>query len=588
MSLKLLLQLAAATAAAVEVTATTQADFDYIIIGGGTSGLTVANRLSEDSSVSVLVIEAGGSVLDNKNVTDVDGYGLAFGTDIDWAYESVNQTYGGNTRKVLRAGKALAGTSAINGMAYTRAEDIQIDAWETIGNEGWTWESLLPYYLKSENLTRPTQDQTSKGASYNTDLHGTDGDLKVGFTDIPANNLTATLNQTMMGLGVPWTEDVNGGKMRGFNVYPSTIDYENYVREDAARAYYWPFATRENLQVLNNTFVNRLVWANGCGDAKATGVEVTLSNGTIITINTRREVIISAGALKSSGILELSGVGNPSILQQNNISVRVNLPAVGENLQDQANTDLSATSLANVTGTKTVVYPNIYDIFGNDTESLRQRLSDQLQQYAADTASANNGVMSATDLESLYQVQLDLIFTGKAPVAEILFYPGGGATLASEYWSLLPFSRGSVHIGASEPTAMPVINPNYFMLEFDMEVHAAIAQYVREIFQASPLKDIIQEETLPGQSVPQAATNEDWKQWILNGNYRSNFHPVGTAAMMPRSIGGVVNEQFQVYGTKNVRVVDASVLPYQVCGHLTSTLYAISERAADFIKATSS
>lgn len=495
-------------------------------------------------------------------------------------------------------------------MAYTRAEDIQIDAWQTIGNDGWTWDSLLPYYLKSENLTAPTTEQAARGASYDADVHGYDGDLLVGWATIAENNLTATLNQTLNGLGVPWTADVNGGKMRGFNVFPSTIDYANYVREDAARAYYWPVAAaRDNLHVLTNTFVNRITWANStkCGSAQAAGVEVTQADGSVATIAVQREVVLSAGALKSPGILELSGVGSPAVLAQHDIPVRVVLPAVGENLQDQANTDMGAdTTAADLAGTKTVIYPDVYDLFAaNETEALRQRLGASLAQYANDTAAANGGVMKPADLQDLFQVQLDLIFTGRAPVAEILFYPGGGAALSSEYWSLLPFSRGSVHIGSAEPAAMPVINPNYFMLGFDTEMHVAVAKYIRKIFQSAPLSDNIQEETAPGQSVLSAtATDEEWEQWLMNGNCkycvispdrtdlfsnpslldRSNFHPVGTAAMMPRDIGGVVNEKFQVYGTKNVRVVDASVLPYQVCGHLTSTLYAVSERAADIIK----
>ncbi|PYH94523.1 alcohol oxidase [Aspergillus ellipticus CBS 707.79] len=565
-------------------------EYDYVIIGGGTSGLVVANRLSENPDVSVLVIEAGDSVYDNYNVTDVDGYGLAFGTDIDWQYETVLQPYAGNVTQVLRAGKALSGTSAINGMAYTRAEDVQIDAWQAIGNEGWTWDSLLPYYLKSENLTAPTTAQAEAGATFDAAVNGEDGPLAVGWPELPLSNLTSTVNATFAALGVPWTADVNGGKMRGFNVFPSTIDYAEYVREDAARAYYFPFDTRANLHVLLNTFANRIVWSDAAtaGDhVTAAGVEITYANGTTSVVGAREEVIVSAGSLKSPAILELSGVGNPAVLEPLNITVKVDLPTVGENLQDQTNAGAYANATSDLTGGKTVAYPNVYDVYGNETSAVARSVRHQLRQWARETAEVSSGTMTASDLEALFQVQYDLIFTDKAPIAEILYYPGGGNELAVQFWGLLPFARGTVHIASADPTTFPTIDPNYWKFDWDIDSTIAIAKYIRKTLQTAPLKDLIAVETSPGAAVATDAEESVWEDWLLT-EYRSNFHPVGTAAMMPKAKGGVVSEQLTVYGTSNVRVVDASVLPFQVCGHLTSTLYAVAERASDLIKAESS
>ncbi|KJK77220.1 hypothetical protein H634G_07527 [Metarhizium anisopliae BRIP 53293] len=566
----------------------TASKYDYIVIGGGTSGLVIANRLSEDRNVSVLVIEAGKSVLNNANVTDVDGYGLAFGTDIDWQYKSVNQTYGGNKELVFRAGKAVAGTSAINGMAYTRAEDVQIDAWQTIGNEGWTWEKLLPYYLQSEKLTIPSQSQVSKGASYNASLHGKSGPLDVGFFDIPDNDLTGVLNTTMNGLGIPWVEDVNGGKMRGFNIFPSTINVAANVREDAARAYYWPVASRQNLHLLVDTFVNRIIWqdkANNSDHVTASGVEVTLANGTTSVVSANREVIVSAGALKSPGILELSGIGDATLLEKHEIPVQVNLPTVGENLQDQTNAQSGAAIKANMTSATHVVYPNVYDIYGNQTDSLALSMQKKIKDYARATAEVSNGIMKASDLEALFQVQYDLIFKQRTPIAEILYSARGDNAISSEYWTLLPFARGNVHISSSDPTAMPIINPNFFMLDWDLDSMIAVAKYIRTSFSAGPLGKLVEGVTIPDPAVVgDDASDAAWKKWLLDGHYRSNFHPVGTAAMMPREKGGVVDNKLKVYGTSNVRVVDASILPYQVCGHLTSTLYAMAELTAELIK----
>nr|BBE38580.1 FAD-dependent glucose dehydrogenase [Aspergillus bisporus]BBE38581.1 FAD-dependent glucose dehydrogenase [synthetic construct] len=576
-------------ALAAPVASSAAVKYDYVIVGGGTSGLVIANRLSENENVSVLVIEAGDSVLNNVNVTDVNGYGRAFGTAIDWQYESVPQIYGGNSTQVLRAAKALGGTSTINGMSFTRAEDVQIDAWETIGNDGLTWNNLWPYYMKSENFTIPTEQQQLAGAAYNPEYHSETGPVKIAFSNFPPSNVTTFVNETMQSFGVPWSPDVNGGKMRGFSVFPLTLDYENYVRDDAARAYYWPFEARPNLHVLLNTFAYRIVWTGAVsnGQVTASGVEVTFANGTVGVVGANQEVIVSAGALKTPGILELSGIGNPPILADNNIAVQVNLPTVGENLQDQITSTMGASGFEDITGAKTVVYANVHDIFGDDAESFAKSVANNIPQYAKQIATVSGNTMTAKNLQTLFNVQYDLIFNQNISIAEILYIPTGTKALNSLYWGLLPFARGNVHISSSDPKAMPVINPNYFMFDWDTDSQVAIAKYIRKSWETAPLKTLIQDETLPGYgAVPQGASDDEWKQWLIS-TYRSNFHPVGTAAMMPREIGGVVDVNHTVYGTTNVRVVDASVLPFQVCGHLVSTLYAEAERVADLIKASS-
>lgn len=306
-----LLPLAAATPA--HVSQNSPESFDYIVVGGGTAGLVVANRLSEQQNISVLVIEAGGSVYNNSNVTDTAGYGNAFGTSIDWAYQSVNQEYGGGKPQTLRAGKALGGSTTINGMVYTRAQDAQIDAWEAIGNEGWNWENLFPYYKKGEGFQIPSDYPflQGSGVTYNSSSHGYEGPLKVGWPPAQENDgLAQTLNQTYQSFDVPYNEDLNGGNMVGFSLYPMTVDSELDVREDAARAYYYPYQSRKNLHVLSNTHANRLKWENS-EDVTANGVEVTLANGTTAVVHAKREVILSAGSLRSPILLEHSGIGNP-------------------------------------------------------------------------------------------------------------------------------------------------------------------------------------------------------------------------------------------------------------------------------------
>lgn len=198
------------------------------------------------------------------------------------------------------------------GMTYLRAEKSQIDAWETIGNTGWNWDTLYPYYKKSEDFTLPTVAQTAAGASFIADFHGEDGSLKTGFPfDLLNGSFHGNISASWETLGLPPNPDANDGDMRGSYIWPSTIDTDANVREDAARAFYYPVQNRPNLFLFVNTTANRIVWhTQTSGAPTAKGVEVTAANGTVYEIGVKREVILSAGALRSPAILELSGVGN--------------------------------------------------------------------------------------------------------------------------------------------------------------------------------------------------------------------------------------------------------------------------------------
>lgn len=197
-------------------------------------------------------------------------------------------------------------------MTYIRAERAQIDAWEAVGNKGWNWATLFPYYKKSENFSIPTASQIATGATYISGYHGEEGLLKTGYIyQLLNGSFHDTVSTTWGVLGLPLNKDVNGGVIRGFNVWPSTIDREKFLREDAATAYYYPIQQRENLFVFLNTSVNRIVWGDRKDGAVAKGFEVRSSNGTLHIIRARKEVILSTGSLRTPAILELSGVGNP-------------------------------------------------------------------------------------------------------------------------------------------------------------------------------------------------------------------------------------------------------------------------------------
>ncbi|KAI6716147.1 glucose oxidase [Diplocarpon mali] len=569
---------------------TTGLTYDYVIVGAGTSGLAVANRLSELPNITVAVIEAGDSVLNNANVSSIGGYSLAFGTDIDYAYQTVNQTYANGAAQTLRAGKAIGGTSTINGkagsldcsrdsglikrigMSYTRAEDVQLDAWEELGNSGWNWKSLLPYVRSQISNPSPWIPATRNHSRYFVPSESKY--IKSEQFQTPANWQIAT--------GITYDPEVHG-----FRGPLKSIKLEMSGKMQPEHSNYWPFENRNNLVMHSNTVANRILWkeTGGLSGAVAGGVEITSANGTIGTIFASKEVILSAGAIRSSGILELSGIGNPDILEPLGIQVVVDLPTVGENLQDQVNNEISYSGNSSFAGSSSLVaYPNAGDIYGGNLSSLAEAVFAKIPSYAATVANASNHVVSEADLLKFFNIQYDLIFKSNIPILEI-FNSVGASYVSLQFWSLLPFSRGNIHIKSADPREALTINPNFFMLDFDLNMQVESARFIRNtLAKAEPLAAIISGESSPGLSVlAEDADEAAFGQWIKD-SYRSNFHPVGTTAMMARDIGGVVSDRLVVYGTENVRIVDAGILPFQLCGHLTSTLYAVAEKAADMIK----
>jgi choline dehydrogenase-like flavoprotein len=570
--------------------------YDYVIIGGGTAGLVLANRLSTNPNTTVAVIEAGSSACNNSNVTSVTEWTTNLGSEIDYAYPSAPQKYTSNCTLTYDAGKALGGTSTINGMTYVRAEKEQIDAWESLGNDGWNWEGLWPYYLKQERFQRPAQEEVEKGATFVEGYHESEGEVGVGWTHyLTGQNVSSILRDASATAGYPFNEDANGGSMRGFNTWPMMVDVDEVVRSDAARAYYYPIAQeRKNLHVFLETTSTKIIWDDeegaqeDMGGVKAKGVQVVSATNETDTIYASKEVIVSAGSIRSPALLEHSGIGNPAILTPLDIPVVVDLPSVGANLQDQPNILMSYSSPTNWTGYPNFVnYLTASDLFTYDLPSIRTAVYSNISAYASLIASDQPvNSTSASIQEHLLTLQADLIFSSNStvPLAELIWFPLG-PSISSAFWNLLPFSRGSVHIASTDPLSPPTINPNLFQAQIDTLIQSAAAFKLRELFNTAPLSSQVIAELSPNSTtVPANAPYDDeaWASWIRSG-YSTNNHPVGTCAMMSRELGGVVDSKGRVYGTRNVRVVDASVIPMQTSGHLTSTVYAVAEKIAEAI-----
>ncbi|KAI0545626.1 glucose oxidase [Xylaria curta] len=575
--------------------------YDYVIVGGGTCGLVLANRLSQDPTTTVAVIDPGPDTRSNPLVREpAPSLPLFRSLLTNWDYRTVPQPNTSGRSLEIHSGRGLGGSSLINGMAYVRGDKAQFDAWEELGNPGWNWDELFPYFKKVEKMFSPEPWQVNLGASIRPENHGFGGELHVGYAITRQNTSFYTaLQQSWAELGQPANDDVNGGSTRGFEVCPQTLDPELNQRWDAASAFLWPVAHRPNLHLINGTAA-RVVWANSDqsthirdnNDAVASGVEYVTSDNEVRTALASREVILSAGTFRTPLILERSGVGNPRLLKEVGIEPVVDLPGVGENLVDQSNVPIMfKTGKSLHGGPPYVSFATAADLFGANTSQLAFESRRSLGHWARQVAKSNPGLPDAAAIERIFRIQHDLIFNKGVTLAEIFTTTYAG-TVVSTAANLLPFSRGSIHLHHN--STVPAIDPKYLSVDIDMVSQIAAGRLASRLANTPPLSDLAVGGLLPPEdtddSLPPPATDADdeaWQKWTADA-ISSNWHSMGTAAMMARELGGVVDPRLAVYGTRRLRVVDASIMPTQLSGHPMATLYAIADRAADMIKSDAS
>ncbi|KAK4082322.1 CAZyme family AA3 [Trichoderma aggressivum f. europaeum] len=554
--------------------------YDYIIVGAGTSGLLLANRLTEDASLNVAVIDPGADERNNLDVANPLAWLTLGGTSVDWNYSTIPQGYLDDRSLTYVAGKGIGGTSLINGMTYIRGDGAQFDAWEDLyPGSGWNWDTMLPYFKKVERFFPPSPWQEAVGAVYEEEYHGSSGEIDVSFNPVLLNgSFYGDAKATWANLGQHLDKDVNSGHTAGFDVWPQTIDPVKKTRCDAATAFYWPVQDRPNLTLINGT-VSRILWKAGTvRTPDAYGVEYIMPNGQNKSVKAVREVILSAGALRTPLILELSGIGNPKILKELDIETVVDLPGVGENMIDQPNSALSYSTNTTFFGyAPYATFVNATSLFGKNLRAISDMVKLSLPYWALQIEWQTKKALKASAVEELLRIQYDLIFEKDVTIGEILSTASGTGTF-SAYWCTLPFSRGSVHLNSTDDINRPDINPRFMSFGLDMLVQVTLGRLAAAFWQTPPMSTSI--KTQRQQGMP--SLDDQWNEWreFTETTMISNSHPIGTAAMLPRRLGGVVDPKLRVYGTKNVRVVDASVIPLQISGHLTATLYAIAERAA--------
>ncbi|KAL2194109.1 hypothetical protein P885DRAFT_43842 [Corynascus similis CBS 632.67] len=593
--------------------------FDYIVVGGGTAGLVIANRLSEDSNVRVLVIEAGADRTADPLVLTPGLVAALYGKDeYDWNFISPPQPTLNNRCINQARGKMLGGSSGLNFMMLLYPSKGNIDAWAALGNPSWNYDTLAPYLRKFATVHAPPQSARDLlGLTYlNKDLATGDGPIQVSYSEGYGVTNKAWL-ETFASLGLEISTDPRDGNALGAFQNHASIDPATHTRSYATTGYYSPeVAKRPNLVVLTETLVSRILFdtASG-GDAVATGVEIITKNGEKKQVSTSSEVILAAGALQSPQILELSGVGGRELLEKHNIPVVVENPNVGEHVQDHPIVCQSFEVADGVPSGDVLRDPNVLQaLMGMYQTGGAGPLGQSVISVAYTPVVDGSGVVSAEAKAELLakhessfatpegKVLRSLVESPKETTFEYLLFPSQVAiperptsmahyitpVLPENYITVMtiinqPFSRGKVHITSADVKAAPLWDPRYNADPLDMELLARGVQFVERIVDpATPFGQVLKQGGK--RQPPLRADDLETAREIVRQRQISVFHVSGSCAMRPRDHGGVVDERLRVHGTRRLRVVDASVIPLEPVGNIQSVVYAIAERAADLIK----
>ncbi|KAJ5787103.1 CAZyme family AA3 [Penicillium paradoxum] len=595
--------------------------YDFVIVGGGTSGLVVANRLTENPDIRVLVLEAGTNRLNDPRLL-IPGLGPATfeDDDFDWNFRSIPQEQLNGRRFLGTKGRTLGGSSAINLGMVIWPSRAGMNAWETLGNPGWGWNEVAPYIRKFHTAAPPSNGNREffKGMKYEQEDQGNTGPVQVSFGEQYMPFHSAWM-ETFEALGYPQDEDPIKGACTGPFVSPGSVDPTNHTRSHAAAAYLGPnVQARPNLRVVTGALVEKIVLEKkDNADAVATGVQFSKGSD-VFTVLVGKEVILAAGTTQSSQILELSGVGDEKILRAHGIPTIINNPGVGENMQDHGivsfgyevadgmpsgdmarDPAVAAAAMAayqkDGSGPLGMVplvsaFMPLLDTSDDDRSRLIKEIQRELESPALPLTHKKQYEALHTMLQNPDEPTAQFIL---APFQLLpragenskdlfgLSHPG----LFISIVSLLsyPLSRGSVHIQSSDPKAAPLIDHGILRHPVDLEIHARHSMWMEVIAETEPMASLLKKD---GERLhtPDPVTDLEKAKELCKELVLSMYHVSGTCAMMPREDGGVVDSHLKVYGSANIRVVDASIFPLEPRGNIQATVFTVAEKAADIIK----
>jgi choline dehydrogenase len=525
------------------------AAYDYIIVGAGSAGSVLANRLSARPEIKVLLLEAGGS---DKSLYVRMPAGIASlaGPRFNWGYETVPQAAMKGRRMYWPRGRLIGGSSSVNAMVYMRGQPADYDHWRQLGNAGWSYADVLPWFKKAERNER-----------LHDEFHGSDGPLNVAERPY-TNPLSHAFVEAGQQAGLPFNPDFNGATQLGVGLFQVT--QKNGRRWSAASAYLHPAAARENLTIVTKAQATRVLIEKG----RAVGVEYARGRKRR-TARATREVVLAGGAINSPQLLLLSGIGPAAELRTLGVRVALDLPGVGKNLQDHLNVNIvrRAKRGSSLDGKSRGLKP-----IGVALEFLIYGTGPGTSNVAEAGAFAMSGLGAATP-----DIQYHFIPAQVVDHARTIM-DGDGVTLHA--CCLRPQSRGEIRLASSDALQPPIMDPNYLAAGYDLKILIDGLRKGREILAAPAFKPWLEEERIPGAAVQSDAELEDF----IRATAETEYHPVGTCKMGSDAMA-VVDEGLRVRGVERLRVIDASIMPTVVSGNTNAPVIMIAEKAADMMLA---